>query len=235
MSLWNAFILVLALIATAAVATRPAWAQETGTLITNRAAEIDRGAPAAARRTMEAFMSCLVGRYTGRATALTRLPIDSPQYERTFRNMFESVGDECIGSSGQLRFSAGLFRSGLFQSLYAREFAREPAPDFSAVTDTGYRQLYGENLSAETRTALALERFGECVSRADPEGVRSFLQQLPGAPGEGQAIRALMPRFSGCIPADQTITFSPSILKGAMAEGIYRLSVAARDMQRGAQ
>ena len=179
---------------------------------------------------MEAFAACTVSRYTGRAKALADVPVDSPRYEPLFRNMYDSYEDACLSGmeGGRLSFSSGLFRGALFQALYEHEFRKDAPTDFSAVTDTGYLRLYSSPLSAEARTALALERFGECVSRADPRGVQKLLRQRPGSSEENEAINALKPRFAACIPRDQTIRFSPSILKGAVAEGLYRLSRAAR-------
>ena len=203
-----------------------AFAQETGTLLTNRSAEIEGRGPDAARRTMEAFMACLVSRYTGRAIALAAVPVDSPQYDRLARNMYENAGDQCLAGGGRLSFSGNLFRGGLFQALYERQFRDDAPMDFSAVESTGYRQLYPADLSAEARTALALEHFGECVARADPEGVRSLISQQAGTSTEAQAITELRPRLAACIPQDNTIRFSAAVLKGALAEGIYRLSVA---------
>lgn len=215
----------------------PALAQETGTLITHKSAEIDGRGRDAARATMEAFAACAVSRYTGRAQALTDVPVDSPRYERLFRNMFDAYDDECLSGieGGTLSFSSGLFRGALFQALYEREFKEDAPTDFSAVTDTGYLKLYASPLSAEARSALALERFGECVSRADARGVRKLLRQRPGSSEEDEAINALKPKFAACIPRDQTIRFSPSILKGAVAEGIYRLSQAARALNGDGQ
>jgi len=210
-------------------------AQETGSLITHRSAEIDARGADAARRTMDAFMACLVSRYTGRAQALTQLPVDSEQYQRVSRNMFDSYSDECLAGSGRLSFSDNLFRGGLFQALYQREFEGRGPNDFSAVASTGYRQLYGETLSAEARSALALEQFGECVARADAAGAQNFLRQVSGSAGERAAIDGLRTIFAGCIPQDSTIRFSASVLKGAVAEGIYRLSVASRDVADGGQ
>jgi hypothetical protein len=227
--------ILIAAVLVSALASVPALAQESGTLITNRSAEIDGRGPDAARRTMEVFMACLVSRYTGRAVALAGLPIDSPQYQRTVRNMYDSAGDECLAGAGRLSFSENLFRGGLFQALYEREFRGGGPTDFSAVASTGYRQLYPDKLSGPARTALALEQFGECVSRADAAGVQAFLRQHPGSAGEDQAIAALRPNFAACIPQDQTIRFSPSVLKGALAEGIYRLSVVARAPQQEGQ
>lgn len=213
-----------------AAAAGSAWAQETGTLITHKSAEIDGRGRDAARATMEAFAACTVSRFTGRALALTDVPVDSPRYERLFRNMYDGYDEVCLSGieGGTLSFSSALYRGALFQALYEREFKRNGPTDFSAVTDTGYRGLYSTPLSAEARTAIALEQFGECVSRADPSGVQKLLRQRAGSSDEDDAINALRPKFAACIPKDQTIRFSPSILKGAVAEGLYRLSKAAR-------
>lgn len=226
---------LFASIAAFALFAVPAAAQETGTLITHRAAQIDGRGRDAARATMERFTSCAVSRQGGRAVGLIGLPVDSADYGRLSRAMFDTVGDVCLGSSGELSFSEGLFRGGLFLALYARDFARNGPTDFSAVEHSGYLQLYTSPLSDQARTALALEQFGECVSRADAAGVRALLPQLPGSAGEREAINALRPRFAACIPQNETIQFSASVLKGALAEGLYRLSVAARDARQASR
>lgn len=218
-----------------AVAPVPVAAQETGTLRTHRSAEIDDGSRDGARRTMEAFTACLVSRQNGRILAMSRLRIDSDQYERMRRNLYDNTGDECLSGSGQLGFSFNLLRGGIFQALYAREFRSGGPTDFSAVPTTGYSELYDDSISPEVRAALALEQFGECVARADAAGVQTLLRQIPGSGGERAAIQALIPRFAACIPQNETIRFSPSVVKGAVAEGIYRLSVAARDAQQAAR
>lgn len=205
----------------------PGFAQETGTLVQHRAAQVDGRGQDAARATMEAFAACLVSRASGRAALLADVPVDSPRYEQRFLSLVDLEDEICL-SSGDLSFSNSLFRGALFQALYDREFRGRGPTDFSGVTDTGYRQLYATPLSDTARTAIALEQFGECVSRADAAGVQMFLLQRPGAAKEKESIAVLMPKFGACIPKDNTIRFSPSILKGALAEGIYRLSMASR-------
>lgn len=218
-----------------ALAVAPLAAQETGTLRTHRSAEIDDSSRDGARRTMEAFAACVVSRQNGRVTAMSRLRIDSEQYARMYRNLFDNEGDECLAGSGTLNFSPTLLRGGIFQALYAREFRNGAPTDFTAVQSSGYREMYEGELHPEVRSALALEQFGECVARADAAGVQTLLRQIAGSAGERAAIQALTPRFAACIPRSETIRFSPSVLKGALAEGIYRLSVAARDAQRAAR
>lgn len=225
---------IIALVAAVSAASLsfPAAAQETGRLRTHRSAEIDDSSRDGARRTMEAFTACVVSRQSGRVIALSGLRIDSDQYDRVYRNLFDNEGDECLSGSGSLSFSRALMRGGLFQALYAREFRGGGPTDFTGIASTGYRQIYEGELSPEVRSALALEQFGECVSRADAAGVQTLLRQGPGSAGERAAIQSLVPRFAGCIPRNETIRFSPSVLKGALAEGIYRLSIAARDGQQ---
>lgn len=228
------FLLVMAAML-AGLAAPPLAAQETGTLRTHRSAEIDDSSRDGARRTMEAFSACVVSRQIGRVTAMARMRIDSDQYQRMLRNLYDNTDDVCLSGSGQLGFSYNLLRGGIFQALYAREFRNRPPTDFSAVSTTGYRELYSDPVSPMVRSALALEQFGECVARADAASVQTFLRQVPGSAGERSAIQALAPRFAACIPRDETIRFSPSVLKGALAEGIYRLSVALRDGGQGGQ
>jgi len=223
---------LIGLIGLLAFVAPPLAAQETGTLRTHRSADIDDSSRDGARRTMEAFSACIASRQNGRVTAMSRLRIDSDQYQRMLRNLYDNSDDVCLSGSGQLGFSFNLLRGGIFQALYAREFRGGGPTDFSAVTTTGYRELYTDEISPEVRSALALEQFGECVSRADAAGVQTLLRQIPGSAGERAAIQALAPRFAACIPNGETIRFSPSVLKGAVAEGIYRLSVAARDAQQ---
>lgn len=223
---------LLRLIGLLAFVAAPLAAQETGTLRTHRSANIDDPSRDGARRTMEAFTACVASRQNGRVLAMSRLRIDSDQYQRMLRNLYDQSGDDCLSGSGTLGFSFNLLRGGLFMGLYAREFRGNGPTDFSAIATTGYRELYTDEISPEVRSALALEQFGECVSRADAGGVQTLLRQGPGTSGERAAIQALVPRFAACIPQNETIAFSPSVLKGALAEGIYRLSVAARDARQ---
>lgn len=208
-------------------AAGPVFAQETGSLIKHRVAQIDGRGVDGARATMEAFAACVVSRAGGRALNLAKSPMDSPRYQQLFRNLIDRENEVCL-SDGQLSFGGTLFRGSLLHALYEREFKGRGPTDFSAVTDTGYRKIYSEPLSNVARSAIALEQFGECVARADAAGVQAFLRQRPGTTGEKNAIAALMPKFGGCIPKDEKITFSASILKGALAEGLFWLSMATR-------
>lgn len=212
--------------ATAAAALcSPVMAQETGTLIQRRAAQIDEGNPNAGRLTMEAFGACVVSRSKGRVSKFIDMRVDEPGYRDYMKNLFDRAEDQCL-SQGELRFYDINFRGALFQALYAQEF-KTSAPDLTTVQSSGYRQIYPETLSPEARNAVALEQFGECVSRADPQNVRALLRSLAGSSQESALFGSLTPRFGACIPQGEKLAFSKVVLKGALAEGMYRLSRAA--------
>lgn len=217
--------------AVAAICARAA-AQETGTLITHKAAQVEYRGKKAARTTMEAFTGCIVSRSRGRAVRFVSMRVDDPGYQKSMRSLFDSMGDECL-SSGDLAFSDTIFRGAIFQALYAAEFPNDGPIDFASVPTSGFREAYGAQAAPAAVSTLALEHFGECVARADGQGVRNLLGALPSSAHEAMLFNALVPRFSGCIPKGETLAFSKVILKGALAEGMYWLSKAAQNGAAG--
>ena len=205
----------------------PAHAQETGTLIQRKAAQIQDRGKNAARLTMEAFSQCLVSRSRGRVVKFVGMRVDDPTYGKYLRSLFDTSGDTCL-SGGELQFNQLVFRGTLFQALYAAEFPNVVAPtDFSLLASSGYRDRYAGEVPPAARNAIALEQFGECVARADGAGVRALLNANANSSQETALFNALVPKFSACIPQGETLAFSKVILKGALAEGLYWLSKAA--------
>lgn len=200
-----------------------AMAQETGTLRTHRAAQIDGRGPNAARIAMEQFGSCLVSRSRARVSKFVDMPVDGGEYTKYLRVLFDSVGDECL-SGGELQFNEGVLRGALFQALYKSEFGRTGPTAFAPGASSGYRTLYGSELSSAARSSIALVNFGECVGRADAANVRALMLAMAGSSQENGHFNALAPRFNACVPKGETIAFSKVMLKGALAEGLYRLS-----------
>jgi hypothetical protein len=221
----------LTLLLPLAVLTTPvAHAQETGTLIQRKAAQNYNITTGAARPFADAFGACLVSREKGRVAKLIDLPVDSKEHEKLFDSLNEYY-DECV-SDGTLRLSELTLRGSLFQALYLRDYAGSTATSFPTEIQTGYRQLYAVSLSDKARMYLSLENFGECVSRTDAQAVRALLRSVPSSAEEGQAVTALMPQLSACTTKDNTIRMTRSNLRGALAEGLYRLTRATA--QQGA-
>jgi hypothetical protein len=206
-----------------AVLAAPVAAQETGTLIRKRAAQIDAQAPGGARTAMFQFAQCVVSRDKGRVARMVELPVDDAEYGRLSRRLFETTDDECL-SDGGLSFNAALFAGALFEALYVRDFKYNGPTAFPAGVTTSYVARYTAPYSPEVRQALALEQFGECVARAEPAETRKLLLAMPGTATEREQFALLTPRFGACVVKGSTVAMSKSIVRGALAEGMYRLS-----------
>jgi len=118
-------------------------------------------------------------------------------------------------------------RGALFEAAYDRAFGRSGPTDFKAVPAINYLAPYSAEISSEAANTIALAQFGDCVSRADGSNARKLMATSPESTAELAAISDLAPRFAACIPQGRTISFSRSVARGAIAEGLYRLSRAA--------
>jgi hypothetical protein len=201
-------------------------AQETGSLIKRKPAQIDSRDKDATRKTLEIFSTCVLERAYGRAIKMVDMRIDVPEYVKQM-NSISSGYDDCL-SGGDLSISNGLFRGGLFRALYMREFRLDGPVNFAPELATGYQDRYPQPYTDEARSSIAMMNFAECVSRADGANVRLLVGSVAGSSVETSAIQALAPKLGPCIAQGNQIRFSKPILKGALAEGIYRLSIASK-------
>jgi hypothetical protein len=72
-----------------------------------------------------------------------------------------------------------------------------------------------------------LQPFGECVARANPEGVRSLALTDAGSESEQMALKVLLPLFGGCLPAGVTFKLRGKDVRGASVLAYYRLAKLA--------
>ena len=215
-------LLALATTSSAAVA------QETGTLITKRPATVDGTSKAATRRTMQQFAVCTMSRSSGRVEVALNAPL-GPAYSRLMSDLADA---ECLGGDAVLRIPPDVLRGTLFEAAYDKKFGRSGPTDFAAVPPINYLAGYSEALSSDYANTIALAQFGDCVARADGVNARKMMTTDPEMAAESAVIAALAPKFAACIPQGRTIRFSRSVARGAIAEGLYRLSRAAEEQPR---
>ena len=202
-------------------------AQETGTLITRKPAQIDGRSKDATRKTLEIFSTCVLERSYGRAVKIVDMRVDTPDYAKQMKSI-SSGYDDCL-SGGDFIIGNELFRGGLFRALYMREFKLDGPITFDPKILTGYRDRYPEPYSDAARSSIALVQFAECVTRADGANVRLLVGSVASSSVETSAIQVLAPKLGPCIAQGNQIRFSKPVLKGALAEGIYRLSMASKN------
>ena len=61
------------------------------------------------------------------------------------------------------------------------------------------------------------------------EPVLALLAIEPGGDAEVPAIQALTPAFRACVPAGTRLAFDRAVIRGILAEALYRWSVVQRD------
>lgn len=202
---------------------------ETGSLITNRPAGGLGTGRKDARLISREFAACSVRRGRAIAERYLAAPIGSANHMRLQRRV---LVDDCLGA-GELTLPVQVIRGALFEQLYLLDYRTAPAHDLAAVAAIDYSAGYSSPVTPQAGNGIALAQFGDCVARADTDNARHFLINFPDSGGETAAVRALMPRLGACIPAGLKITFSRSVLRAAIAEGVYRLVRAANRVPWG--
>ena len=167
--------------------------------------------------------TCLVRTQENRATAYVARgtpSADSPAYERF-------LDTRCLPAAGAPPLDPRLVRGAIYEAMYARDFPQGGPANFNGVPP-----LAPPDGGADPALDAALLRFGECVARAAPADSRALLAAAPGSPEENGSITMLTPRLSPCIQNGLTVTFSAPILRGVIAEALYKLSRAVPAQSR---
>ena len=176
-----------------------------------------------AQRVMKEYGACIVKKARRRAeAALTTFP-NSKEFGQA---MVKLASSECL-MTGELRFKPILLRGSLFEALYNADFGSRPV-DVTAVPAIDYFAGAEERESPGVRRQVAIRQFADCISRANPAGVHALILSRVGSDGETDGFRQVMPTASQCLTEGVELKLSRPILRGLVAETMYRLSQAAR-------
>ena len=196
-------------------------AQEMGTLLTHRPASVNGTTKIDARRTMREFGTCSVARAPGSAERFVGLPVDSPDAARFLPSV---ASPDCLGD-GELHIPRPIIRGSLFEALYVRRFHRSGPVTFAGAAPIDYAAGYSPPYSPAAANAIGMGQLGDCVVRADGEDAKTLILAIPATAEEDGAIAGLTAHLGPCVVKGQRITFSRSIIRAAIAEGLYRLSL----------
>lgn len=175
-----------------------------------------------AQRVMNDYGSCILQRSRRRAEAALRKVPGSKWEDQAMRKL---ASPDCL-SDGVLSFQPGLFRGSLFEALYEADFkttpvaaADAPPVDYSAGADAP--------ITDEVRVQVALRQFADCVVRSNASAARALVLSKVGSAAEGDSFQQLMPAMSRCLAKGVELNFTRPVLRGLIAETLYRLSRAA--------
>ena len=180
---------------------------------------------AEAERTMADFSACVVAnrRLRAQAERFLRLIPETPAFREAGLRI---ATPECMPRSfmrTQLRFHAGVFRETLYSALYQRDFGRSPPPDLTQAPVLAIAAEFDGDPTAIPATVTFERSVGDCVARADPTDVHHLLMTRISSDAEREALQLVVPQLAGCVRAGQRIAFSRSVLRGLLAEALYKL------------
>jgi hypothetical protein len=192
--------------------------------------EVRHHAPAEAERAMAQFSQCTVETTSlrRRAERFVRLIPGQPAYGAA---SIAIATDRCvpmnIGDEVRMRFPPILFRSALFSAMYRREFGRTVPPDLRSVPPLSLADEFNGDVGTLPQDLRFMRALGDCAARADAALVHALLRTEVGSREERPALDAAIPILSTCLPAGRELHFSRGMLRGILAEGLYKLRKAA--------
>ncbi|MBV9884755.1 MAG: hypothetical protein JO276_17230 [Sphingomonadaceae bacterium] len=183
-------------------------------------------APATAPE-LVAAASCLIGHNAAAADRLFATAPFSPA-ERQIAVRLLSDMQRCTHHA-PMSTSAALIRGALAEAALEARFAapqaaHDPAVDSAPLFRADQATAIGDAASFAPAYALA-----ECTSRQHPELVRALLATEPASAEAGTAFNALNPAFIACVTPGARLNVDGRMLRGLLAETLYRWSVVQRD------
>ncbi len=176
-----------------------------------------------AQRVMNEFSTCTYRRWPRKSEQFLAMFPNSPEAGRAGLAL---ASDLCL-DNGQLRFKYTLFRGALFEALYMSRFRARPAADIEHAPAIDYSLgATPETNPASVVTETALRNFADCVVRANPGAARALILSKVTSKEESAAFATLQTGLNACLSRGVELSFSRPILRGLVAEVLYRLSAA---------
>jgi len=139
--------------------------------------------------------------------------------------MIDAAGERCmqpVTTATRLSGQSSVFRGPLAEAIWKKAYrdGRKPA---KAIAPFGIKAaLVSTDLTSKSRTALLALTFGECVLASDGRNAVALLETEPASVGEKAVFDRLQPALAPCLPQGNTLKLSYVILRGVLAEVVYR-------------
>jgi hypothetical protein len=126
-----------------------------------------------------------------------------------------------------LRLPWFVLRGLLFERMYHADFDGTPTvASFREVAPLPYPTAPRSVRTEVAKNYRGLVRIGDCVVRAAPLQARALISSRISTGAEARAIAALEPVFASCQAPLTPVPFSAEMMRGTVAEPLYRLTRA---------
>jgi hypothetical protein len=173
-----------------------------------------------AERTMRDFARCVVANKKREAKAVEFLKLpDGDPHQFIQGNGIASSG--CAPPGSQMRFQPDLFSRSIYAALYTKYYLKDPPADLSAIAPADY-QLEYKSTTAVSPQQLALRTFADCTVRGDVLAAHNFAISEIQSVAEKDTVPRVVAAMQQCLETGSTLKFSRTILKGLVAESLYK-------------
>ena len=216
------------LVLLAAIATSPAWASDASRRDSDHAYS---------RRVAAKFAGCTIDIRRREAVNALDAPFGGADTPSNFARFLDPV---CLQAARAARRAAPapgvpqdevltlphlVMRGLLYEALYRKDFVHAGAgATFAAAAPVEYRSDGDDKPGSLARNYRALMRIGDCAVRAAPALARDLVLSTVASADEDRAVAALSPAWQGCMPHGAQLSFSPEMMRGTIAEPLYRLT-----------
>jgi hypothetical protein len=180
----------------------------------------------AARITVEKYSACFYSQASSQIRALLDEPVGGPSDSFKWSRLSNS---DCMPTTAvgmQVRFQPNVIRGSIYEVMFFRDFAKAPpVSSFEGVAPIAYPRMVPPSSSSAQAYVVETD-IGDCVVRAAPAASHTLITTKLGTDAERSAINALVPVIGPCTPAGAQLKFSLSIIRGMIAESLYRLTQA---------
>ncbi len=172
---------------------------------------------------------CLAGsRNAAAAEALVATPpYSQPERDQAGRTL--RVAQSCVRAATPIVTSAMALRAAIAEALYEARFAQ---PQAALTPPLAVRPLLQPEASILPEIVAQLTVYhnvAECAVTRQQDLVRALLATEPGAEAELPAVQALYPTFGACVPPGTRLRLDRNVIRGILAEALYRWSVVQRE------
>jgi hypothetical protein len=194
-----------------------------------------RGQPAAAAAApapatapeLIAAAACLIGRNPAAADPLFATAPFSPA-ERQLAVRLLADMQRCAHRP-PMNSSAALIRGALAEAAVEARFPAQPPARSPALGAAPLLRIDQATTLPSAATFAPAYALAECTARQHPELVQALLATEPASAAAGAAFTALNPAFVACLTPGAQLNVDGRMLRGLLAENLYRGSVVQRD------
>ena len=183
-------------------------------------AELGGAATVKERQGLHAHGQCVVNERAGEVEALLAMDFREKSYAEAMRRLIRAPV-QCRG----VGITRGVY--GATPLMWAGTFADWLLRRDRVLDDLAANTLHRPELPAiEARNAGEYMAF--CVVRTNPSGTTAMLRTEPATKEEFEALKAIGPTLSACVPANSKSEFTRESLRALLALGAHRLAMHNR-------